>query len=548
MPLFYESTINKKRGLFLLKRYQKVLSLCMASAFMFGTLTPVSAASALPFNDISGSFAKSEIVELVKEGVVDGTGNGKFEPKKNVTRAEFVTMTDRLLKLSSVQADMASFSDVAPKSWYYGWVEAAVQLGIAEGKSKTQFQPAANITRQEAAVLIVRALKVDPGTSSAGQLPYTDSKQIASWASSYVMAAHTLGLMSGAKGQFRPSDPMTREETAAVLDRVLQDKVWAKAIHQTTDLGLQLGWQNGLTTAQFKEKITKTNVNTLIPRWFFLENAAVPISNYADATLSTWAKQNNKKVWAMLGNHSDSALTHQILSDESKRKAVIQKLAGYVKTYGLSGINVDFENVSPEDRLPLTAFISELGTSLRSAGAVLSIDVSPDLGTDWTEAFDYEALGRYADYVVLMGYDEHWDGDPVAGSVSSLPWAEAALNRMLASVPASKTILALPHYTRDWTLQSGGAVSEELSLIQQGQRIKSVAYNRVWDETSGQYVVSYNRQGVQHRIWVEDGRSLALKTMMGAKRNIAGYAYWYIGAETDDIWSSLKNAMRYASY
>lgn len=531
-----------------MKRYQKVLSLCMASAFMFGTLTPVSAASALPFNDIAGSFAKSEIVELVKEGVVDGTGNGKFEPKKNVTRAEFVTMTDRLLKLSSVQADMASFSDVAPKSWYYGWVEAAVQLGIAEGKSKTQFQPAANITRQEAAVLIVRALKVDPGTSSAGQLPYTDSKQIASWASSYVMAAHTMGLMSGAKGQFRPSDPMTREETAAVLDRVLQDKVWAKAIHQTTDLGLQLGWQNGLTTAQFKEKIKKTNVNTLIPRWFFLENAAVPVSNYADATLSTWAKQNNKKVWAMLGNHSDSALTHQILSDESKRKAVIQKLAGYVKTYGLSGINVDFENVSPEDRLPLTAFISELGTSLRSAGAVLSIDVSPDLGTDWTEAFDYEALGRYADYVVLMGYDEHWDGDPVAGSVSSLPWVEAALNRMLASVPASKTILALPYYTRDWTLQSGGAVSEELSLIQQGQRIKSVAYNRVWDETSGQYVVSYNRQGVQHRIWVEDGRSLALKTMMGAKRNIAGYAYWYIGAETDDIWSSLKNAMRYASY
>ncbi|MBJ8191911.1 glycoside hydrolase, partial [Bacillus cereus] len=127
-----------------------------------------------------------------------------------------------------------------------------------------------------------------------------------------------------------------------------------------------------------------------------------------DASLSSWAKQNNKKVWAMLGNHSDPVLTHQILSDEKKRAAVIQKLAGYVKTYGLSGINVDFENVSPEDRLSLTAFISELGTSLRKAGAVLSIDVSPDLGTDWTEAFDYEALGRYADYVVLMGYDEHW--------------------------------------------------------------------------------------------------------------------------------------------
>ncbi|MWV43229.1 glycoside hydrolase [Paenibacillus sp. HJL G12] len=518
---------------------------------MLGASNGVSFAAqstALPFDDIKGNFAEKEIVELVKEGVVNGTGNRRFEPKKNVTRAEFVTMADRLLKLEPVDADMPSFGDVSSKSWYYGWVEAAIQLGIVEGKNKTQFMPAERITRQEAAVLIVRALKVDPGSNSGNNLPYADADKVASWAAPYVLAARTLGLMDGANGTFRPTDAMTRAETAAVLDRVLKDKVWNKAIHAKTNLGLQIGWQNGLTTTQFKEKVSSSNVNTLVPRWFFLENTQVPISNHADSSLLTWAKQNNKKIWAMLGNHSDSELTHQILSDETKRKTVIQKLTGYVKTYGLSGINVDFENVSPDDRLSLTAFISELGTSLRGAGAVLSIDVSPDLGTDWTEAFDYEALGRYADYVVLMGYDEHWDGDPVAGSVSSLPWVESALNRMLSVVPASKTILALPYYTRDWTLQSGGATSEELSLVQQGQRIRSVYYNRTWDANLGQYVLSYNRQGSQHRIWVEDGRSLGLKTMMAAKRGVAGFAYWYIGAETDDIWTSLSNATRYASY
>ncbi|MEC0242256.1 S-layer homology domain-containing protein [Paenibacillus dokdonensis] len=534
-----------------MKIKNRLLTVLMASALIFGAFEGVSSAAqstTLPFDDIAGSFAKKEITELVKEGVVDGTGNRKFEPKKNVTRAEFVTMADRLLKLAPVDADMPSFGDVSSKSWYYGWVEAAIQLGIVEGKSKTQFMPAARITRQEAAVLIVRALKVDPGTNTGGNLPYVDSGGVAPWAAPYVLAARTLGLMEGAGGKFRPTDTMTREETAAVLDRVLQDKVWSKAIHKTTNLGIQVGWQNGLTTSQFIEKIKRTNVNTLVPRWFFLENAQVPISNHADISLSTWAKQNNKKIWAMLGNHSDSALTHQILSDESKRKTVIQKLTSYVKTYGLSGINVDFENVSPEERLSLTAFISELGTSLRSAGAVLSIDVSPDLGTDWTEAFDYEALGRYTDYVVLMSYDEHWDGDPIAGSVSSLPWVESATNRLLSVVPASKTILALPYYTRDWTLQSVGDVSEELSLIQQGQRIRSVYYNRTWDAELGQYVVTYTRQGSQHRIWVEDGRSLGLKTMMAAKRGVAGFAYWYIGAETHDIWASLSNATRYASY
>ncbi|MDR9854836.1 S-layer homology domain-containing protein [Paenibacillus sp. VCA1] len=523
----------------------------MAGALALGGCANAWAATSsasLPFDDIAGSFAKNEIVELVKEGVVNGTGNRKFEPKKNVTRAEFVAMADRLLKLAPVDADMPSFADVPAKSWYYGWIEAAVQLGIAEGKSKSSFEPSARITRQEAAVLIVRALKVDPGSDTGSSLDYKDKNQIAPWAVPYVQAAHTLGLMGGADGKFRPADAMTREETAAVLDRILHDKVWSKAIRQTPNMGLQLGWQNGLTTAQFKEQVKNSAVNTLVPRWFFLEYGSTPVSNHADASLSSWAKQNNKKVWAMLGNHSDSALTHQILSDEHARAAVIQKLAGYAKTYGLSGLNVDFENVNPEDRLSLTAFISELGTSLRAAGAVLSIDVSPDLGTDWTEAFDYEALGRYADYVVLMGYDEHWDGDPVAGSVSSLPWVQSALNRMLSVVPAKKTILALPFYTRDWTLQSGGVSSEELTLIQQGYRIRSVAYNRSWDSDLGQYVVSYMRQGSQHKIWVEDGRSLGLKTMMAAKRGVAGYAYWYMGAETDDIWTSLSNAVRYASY
>jgi len=534
-----------------LKKSIKIFAVCMAAVIALGASTNGTAAAAsapLPFDDIAGSFAKKEIIELVKEGVVNGTGNRKFEPKKNVTRAEFAAMADRLLKLKPVDADMPTFADVAAKSWYYGWIEAAVQLGIVEGKSISKFEPSARITRQEAAVLIVRALKVDPGTETGSRLNYSDAGRIAPWAAPYVQAAHTLGLMGGANGKFRPGDAMTREETAAVLDRVLKDNVWSKAIHQTPNMGLQLGWQNGLTTSQFKEQVKNSNINTLVPRWFFFEYGSVPVSNHADPGLSSWAKQNGKKIWAMLGNHSDSALTHQILSDENARAAVIKKLTGYVKTYGLSGINVDFENVSPEDRLSLTAFVSELGTSLRAAGAVLSIDVSPDLGTDWTAAFDYEALGRYADYVVLMGYDEHWSGAPSAGSVSSFPWVQKALNRLLSVVPAKKTILALPFYTRDWTLAPGGVASEDLTLIQQGYRIRSVAYNRLWDEEIGQYVVRYSRQGMEHRIWVEDGRSLGLKSMMAAKRGVAGFAYWYMGAETDDIWTSLSNAVRYASY
>lgn len=529
---------------------QKLVTLF--AAFMLAASTgPVYAASgssSLPFHDISGSFARDEIVDLVHEGVVEGTGGGAFEPRKTVTRAEFTAMTDRLLKLKEVDGDIPAFSDVPRTSWYYGWVQAGLNLGIVQGKSASTFEPKANITREEAAVLIVRALKKEPAAVSAGQLPYQDAESISAWARPYIKAAASLGLMEGADGKFRPKANMTREETAAVLDRVLQISSWDQAIHSTPASSLQVGWQNGLTISQFIAKVKASNVNTIVPRWFFLEEGTGSLSNHVDASLLSWAKQNHKKVWALLGNHSDPELTDDILTDPAKKSSVIKQLTAYVKSYGLSGINVDFENVSPQDREALTAFVTELDQSLRTVGGVVSIDVSPDLGTDWTEAFDYKALGQAADYMILMGYDEHWGGDPIAGSVSSYPWVESALDKLLRSVPSSKTILALPFYTRDWTLKEGGATSEELNLAQQGVRTRSVAYNRSWDESLGQYVFKYQKQGYTHKIWIEDSRSITKKYVMAADRGVAGYAFWYMGAETPDVWTAMSNAERYASY
>ncbi|WP_256992154.1 S-layer homology domain-containing protein [Paenibacillus sp. XY044] len=529
---------------------QKLVTLF--AAFMLAVSTgPAYAAagsSSLPFHDISGSFARDEIVDLVHEGVVEGTGGGAFEPHKTVTRAEFTAMTDRLLKLKEVDGDIPAFSDVPRTSWYYGWVQAGLNLGIVQGKSANTFEPKANITREEAAVLIVRALKEEPSAVSVGQLPYQDTASISAWARPYVKAAAALGLMEGANGKFRPKANMTREETAAVLDRVLQISSWDQAIHSTPASSLQVGWQNGLTISQFIAKVKASNINTIVPRWFFLEEGTSSLSNHVDSSLLSWAKQNNKKVWALLGNHSNAELTDDILTDSTKKSSVIKQLTSYVKKYGLSGINVDFENVSTQDREALTAFVTELDQSLRTVGGVVSIDVSPDLGTDWTEAFDYNALGQAADYMILMGYDEHWDGDPIAGSVSSYPWVESALNKLLRSVPSAKTILALPFYTRDWTLKDGGATSEELTLAQQGVRTRSVAYNRSWDDNLGQYVFKYQKQGYTHNIWIEDSRSITKKYVMAADRGVAGYAFWYMGAETPDVWTAMSNADRYASY
>ena len=184
-----------------------------------------------------------------------------------------------------------------------------------------------------------------------------------------------------------------------------------------------------------------------------------------------------------------------------------------------------------QDRDDFTAFITTLHQRLMAVPAVLSVNVSPDLGSDWTEVFDYEALGKNADYVVLMGYDEHWGGDLVAGSVSSLPWLRQGLSALLLQVPASKTILAVPLYTRDWQTSASGAVSTEIDLLRQNNLMLAKKPALHWDEQLGQYVAQYGDKSAPHRIWLEDGRSLSLKTRLGAAYSLAGTAYWYMGGE-----------------
>jgi len=500
----------------------------------------------LPFDDITNSYAQKEIVRLAGLNILNGTGARTFSPKKPVTRAEFITMIDRLLKLEPVDNTISSFTDVGKNDWYYGWIQAGLNLGIVDGVRPGVFEPQKQISRQEVAALIVRATKMKSGSTSSS-LSFVDSNKIASWAIPYVYTIHKNSIMSGEGNKFRPNDAMTRQETAVVLSRILDTAFGVKVSKNQQSAVIQMGWQYDSTTTQFINQIKSSNINTLVPRWFYLENNGV-VSDNSNKELMTYASQHNKKIWAMLGNRSNSELTHTILSSSITRNKVIQQLTSYVQQYKLAGINVDFEGVNPVDRDNLTAFISTLSNELHKIGAVLSIDVSPDLGTDWTDGFDYAKLGKSADYVVLMSYDEHWSTSPKAGSVSSLPWVEKALNKLILSVPSKKVIVALPFYTRDWSYTPKGVTSEELSLLLQNQRISAMKAKLSWNDTTGQYVAAYSKSGIKHNIWAEDSRSLSIKAHMAASKGIAGYGYWYMGAESRDIWAAIRNVVTYSAY
>ncbi len=508
-----------------------------------------AAAKTLPFDDISTSYARDEIIDLYNKKIITGTSATSFSPKKSITRAEFITVLDRLLKLEPVTSPVSPYTDVAKSAWYYGWIQAAVQLELASGTSATAFAPTKPVTRQEAAVMIARGLK-QTETEAASSSSYKDQDQIAGWASEAVASVSGLGLMKGDEtGSFRPSNPITRQETAVLLARVLKQASWASELETKLDERIVLGWQYGQTTAQYQSNILKSNVNTLSPRWYFVGSTGA-VSDGTDAALVTWAKKNAKKVWAMVGNRSDQEATHQLLSSASARTKAVDALAALVIKYGLDGLNIDFENVAPADRAYFTTFVTQLAVKLHALGAVLSVDVSPDLGTDWTEAFDYAALGKQADYIVLMGYDEHYGGSVYPGPNASLPYDRSAIKTLTKVVSSKKVILAFPFYNRDWSLNSNGTVASSayVSLTEQNQLLSSYAMKPVWNSTLGQYVASYTKGSIKHTIWIEDGRSLIAKYRLVVQNGLAGVAYWHIGGESSDIWASLRNAEKYEDY
>ena len=189
-----------------------------ASVFVTGPETLVVASNATQFTDVPSDFwARGAIETLAAANVINGFPNGTFEPNAAMTRAQFVKMLVLALGLAPGSGS-TNFTDVPADAWYAPYVSAAVQAGLVTGMTATTFDPNATVTREDVAVLLARALKLS-GTTT---LTFSDSAQIAPWAISGVEAAVAAGYLNGfPDGTFQPAAPMTRAQAAKVLALVI---------------------------------------------------------------------------------------------------------------------------------------------------------------------------------------------------------------------------------------------------------------------------------------------------------------------------------------
>lgn len=323
---------------------------------------------------------------------------------------------------------------------------------------------------------------------------------------------------------------------------------------------INMAWHNVSNTdanSYILETIASTKgLNTIAPTWFSLADTEGNITSLADSNYVNYAHQSNLEVWAVLrdfhGGVNSYEETYQVLSYTSKRAKLINQVISKALETGVDGINLDFELVSDECGPHYVQFVRELSVKCRQNGLVFSVDNY--VPQPYNAHYDIKEQAAVADYVVIMGYDEHTDGSYEAGSVASIGYLEDGITEALRSVPADKLIAGIPFYTRLWLetpkteeeLESEKGTEAEMypnkvtssayGMDDAAELVSSMGAQTVWDDKTKQNYAEWEGDGGIYKIWLEDTQSLEEKLKVIKENQLAGVAEWSLGMEGSGVW------------
>lgn len=310
----------------------------------------------------------------------------------------------------------------------------------------------------------------------------------------------------------------------------------------TMDSKVNMVWHQVTSTdanAYFADATANmTGVNVISPTWFYLTDTSGNIASIASADYVSQAHEKGLQVWGLIDNFTQEVSTTETLSSTAARQNIISQLIQAAQDVGMDGINVDFESLSEDVGIHFLEFLRELSIECHKNNLVLSVD-NP-VPEDFTSHYDRAEQGRVVDYVIIMGYDEHYVGSE-AGSVASLPWVEQGIQDTLKEVPAKRVINAIPFYTRLWRTTGGNVTSEAIGMDQAQQTIADNNVETYWDKTTSQNYGKYDIDNSTYQIWLEDAQSVAEKVKLVSKYDLAGVSAWKLGFENNVIWQVISD-------
>lgn len=514
-------------------------------------------------------WAYSEIQKAGEIGFMSGMGDGTFGLGQNVTRAQFVSMLVRMFGWSASEG--TGFSDVAPGDWYYSDVLTASDMGVLD-TTEAYFRPNDNITREEMAVMIIKALGYGELAEEIANdgVPFSDVTEN----KGYISLAYEFGIISGRGGSiFDPNGTALREDAAAMMVRCY-DKYnsyvdfvhgfYAFSSYSQKDMASKMdtvsfGWSRMEYSDEDGVVVNTTTQN---------DNEWNVPEGYTD--IVEYLKDNNVEINLnvyMSASESDDAET--ILSSAENRtaavNAIIEELTVDYKQLGYnpySGVTIDFENLrGSEMRQNFTAFLTELNEELDSIGKSLYVAVQPPMRSGaYFDGYDFKAIGEVCDKIIVMAYDYYAKtitSDVMESGFTTTPVTpfdkvyyalKVITDENTGVADKSKVVLGLSMSNVGWTVVDGVIVNstgktytyEEIAdMINNGAEVK---YS---DKYKNPYIV-YDDGEEKQIIWYEDETSVKDKIKLAEMFGIDGISVWRIGLIPEeggnlDIWSGITS-------
>lgn len=325
-----------------------------------------------------------------------------------------------------------------------------------------------------------------------------------------------------------------------------------------------LGWQLMTNTAgnsDISEKIKGTKgLNVISPTWYVVDDINGNITSYASKEYVKTAHSNDLQVWALINDFAtdENGVSYvlEALADTDSRTNIIDSLMSEIDKYEFDGINVDFEKISLAYGKDYVQFIRELSAACRNKGVVLSVDMYVPMS--YNQYYNRADVGEVADYLIIMGYDEHWAGCSQAGSVASISYVKNGINNTIKNVDADRVVNAVPFYTRIWTetftdTDDGSGVyvedpvngnymltSRAVGMSAAENDLTAGGGEKIWQEDIGQYYGTYETGNAFVRIWLEEERSIEAKLNVMEEAGLAGVACWQLGYEKPEVWDVIQ--------
>ncbi len=346
------------------------------------------------------------------------------------------------------------------------------------------------------------------------------------------------------------------EVTSETISRAFEEPEFAHLLKEET---ISLGWHQ-VTSPEANDRVADVlqatkGINVISPTWFYLNDNEGNIYSLASRDYVTYCHGQGVDVWGLISNLENPDVdTTYVMTHTSTRDYLTNQIIAAAIEYDLDGINLDFEALSQEAGDSYVQFIRELSIKCENNDLVLSVDNY--VPTSYTEFYNRAEQAVFADYIIIMAYDEHYSGSEDIGSVSSIGFVENGVKDTLKEVPAEQIILGVPFYSRVWELTPKEGSGEDVESASENyvpytftcteegmQTTEDICTangaKMVWSEEDGQYVAEYASEDKKHKVWIENEESIEMKLKVMKDSRLAGAAYWKLGLERPSVWDTI---------